>query len=103
MTSITLKVTPPANFSFINSPVLLPASTNILQNGKLNAPGSVLSAAKIQNTSLCLSSISISATPGPIPLTFPEKESFNKSCPAPYKPWLLAVLVPSLNASHANL
>jgi len=26
------------------------------------------------------------ATPGPIPFTFPEKESFKRSCPAPYNP-----------------
>src|SRR5206468_5819461 len=73
ITSIILNLTPSAKLSFIKRPVLLLASTNILQRGKLKAPGSVLSAAKTQNTSLGLSSISSSATPGPIPLTFPER------------------------------
>src|SRR5678815_2961215 len=51
ITSIIRNLTPSANLSFINNPVLLLASTNILHNGKLKAPGSVLSAAKTQNTS----------------------------------------------------
>src|ERR1051325_1388589 len=84
ITSNILNTTPDARFSLIRRPVLLLASTNVLQNGKLKAPGSVLSAAKIQKTSLGRSSISISATPGPIPFTLPENASFRRSCPAPY-------------------
>src|SRR5919197_6301559 len=102
ITSNILNVTPEASFSLISSPLLLLASTNILHKGKLKAPGSVLSAANTQNTSLGRSSISISATPGPIPFTLPEKASFSKSWPAPYSPCSLATLVPSRNASQAS-
>ena len=43
MTSNILNVTPDASFSLIINPELLLASTNIFHNGKLNAPGSLLS------------------------------------------------------------
>ena len=38
-----------------------------------------------------------------MPRTFPENASFKRSCPAPYKPWALAILVVSTNVSQANL
>ena len=44
-----------------------------------------LSAMNTRTGSLPLSSNSISATPGPIPLTLPEKASASISCPAPYR------------------
>ncbi len=72
-TSITRNVNP----SCIEGSKMRPAqdigSANILKRGKLKAPGSVLSAAKTIIDSACLSSISISADPGPIPFIFPEK------------------------------
>src|SRR5919202_2444159 len=101
-TSNILNVTPDASFPLINKPVLLLLSTNIRQNGKLKAPGSVLSAANIQKTSLGRSSTYISATPGPSPFILPEKASLSRSWPAPYRPCSLASLVPSVKASQAS-
>lgn len=45
----------------------------------------------------------ISATPVLHPLTLPEKASFRRSWPAPYKPYSIGTPVPSLKASHASL
>ena len=79
ITSNTSNLNPSCKDGSITRPAVLNGSANILNTGKLNAPGSVLSQQNTKTGSDGLSSNSISATPGPIPLMFPEKVSDNKS------------------------
>ena len=79
ITSNISNLYPLCNEGSITSPAVLKGSANILKIGKLNAPGSVLSQQKTTTGSLGLSLNSISATPGPIPLIFPENVSERRS------------------------
>ena len=83
LTSIMTKRKPLDNGGDRINPGVFMTSANARYRGKLNAPGSVLSAAKNRKGSPGRSSNSISATAGPIPFTFPENDSLNKSWPAP--------------------
>jgi len=70
---------PDVAFGSITNPIVLNGSANILYIGKLKAPGSVLSIINAITGSAFLSSNSSSATPGPIPLTFPLNASAKRS------------------------
>ncbi len=58
-------------------------SANIRKSGMFQAPGAVLSAMKQRTGSEGRSTNSISAAPGPMPLTLPLKASTRRSWPAP--------------------
>lgn len=81
---------------------MLNGSQKMLYSGRFHAPGEVLSAANTMNGSDGRSKISISATPGPAPRTFPEKASASTSWPAPYRGRRLATSVSSTNVSQAK-
>ncbi len=83
-------------------PIVVKGSANIFTRGMFQAPAEVLSAMKIKMGSEALSLISISATPGPIPFTFPEKASLSRSCPAPYSFRLLATSAAASRVFQAN-
>ncbi len=70
--------------------------------GRLNAPGSVLSIMKMATGSAGRSWNSISALPGPIPRTFPEKESTRRSWPAAYSFMSFANWVAFVKVCHAS-
>ncbi len=83
ITSRILKRNPPCIDGSMIKPAVQNGSANILKRGRFQPPADVLSAMKTTTGSLSLSTNSISATPGPMPLTFPENASFSRSCPAP--------------------
>jgi hypothetical protein len=62
---------------------VLKGSVNMRNKGRFQAPAEVLSAMKMMIGSEGRSMKDISATPGPIPRTFPEKASAMRSWPAP--------------------
>ncbi len=82
-------------------PAVVNGSANILNSGRLKEPADVLSPMKTMMGSDGRSSMTISAEPGPMPRTLPEKASERRSWPAPYKWSFLATSVPARNASHA--
>ncbi len=75
---------------------------NILDMGSEYAAGPHLSAMKTSMGSVGRSSNSISAAPGPWPLTFPEKASESRSWPAAYRCIFFASPAAAMKAFHAS-
>ncbi len=83
-------------------PVVVNGSMNILATGSEYAAGPHLSAMNTSIGSVGRSSNSISAAPGPWPLTLPEKASESRSWPAAYRCIFLASLAADMKAFQAS-